>query len=572
MPGGIFDLIKRGAESLVNRVISPKDIVRILGLEDILTDLLGSEPPISMSIGDAAGDDPTMDSFNPETFSPLGDMPRTEEGGFLILPGTYEFEAESYCLSAGTYSPRSGGPGYLYSNLKGSCSSVVHNALMGAFMNPQVDQDSVQMLLWAIVSGTKLEDMSPQIQEIARALLPEEDLQKLSSGLFGFISDLMLQEALDKAPESVKRIIEAVQQLRDTLAEADPSEYNMLEEIAVLRGIEPKDLLVREVPEGRWTRLPEGYFIRILPGSYRSTRIELHVPESAMIIGNPRRRSPILGLSGGGGVPGNTGSQRLGFSGRKSGDAASEHREFVNNISDGSTLLDLITLSPTLPGGIVFGWLLDWQMGIWCDIISAIDIDPPRSDFKLYSKPTPLDLSSVELEEHLSGRQVQVMKDFLRLSSELTSLLRVCRETNDRLGGALREKDMHWASEQAAVLCHFKKQAGHSILMVADKLECFIDLFQEDTREEGSISPGMLRDYKTLLSEGDYSEIAKETAAMLKLSEDEERAIRETRLKAVSEMESLTGDYSEVLQTMLGCLRELGSRWIRLPDVTPHWE
>src|SRR4051794_24299637 len=36
---------------------------------------------------------------------PLQDQPRTQEGGFLLKPGTYEGTLETYCLQPGTHRP-----------------------------------------------------------------------------------------------------------------------------------------------------------------------------------------------------------------------------------------------------------------------------------------------------------------------------------------------------------------------------------------------------------------------------------------------------------------------------------
>ncbi len=59
------------------------------------------------------------------------------------------------------------------------------------------------------------------------------------------------------------------------------------------------------VPEGRWSRHPDGYWVRYLPSGYSSTRLEVWVPADSPAIG--REFDPSRHIA----VPGNTARQRL---------------------------------------------------------------------------------------------------------------------------------------------------------------------------------------------------------------------------------------------------------------------
>ena len=90
----------------------------ISGLGDKLKkktpNLLGDKQPITTSLSDAKWGDASKDGFTPrEAGRSLMTLQRTPNGGFVLQPGSYQMQVQSYCLKAGTHGP-GGGDGYLY--------------------------------------------------------------------------------------------------------------------------------------------------------------------------------------------------------------------------------------------------------------------------------------------------------------------------------------------------------------------------------------------------------------------------------------------------------------------------
>ena len=56
--------------------------------------------------------------------------------------------------------------------------------------------------------------------------------------------------------------------------------YAELERVAVLLGDPQPDAASRDVPRGRWSYHPGGYFIRFFPRGYNQTLVQVHVPET----------------------------------------------------------------------------------------------------------------------------------------------------------------------------------------------------------------------------------------------------------------------------------------------------
>src|SRR5690349_10275809 len=71
-----------------------------IGKKTDLSSLLEGEPPIATSLEHAIYGDESMDNINPERFRSLLELQRTPSGGFVLQPGDYEMQTQSYCLKA----------------------------------------------------------------------------------------------------------------------------------------------------------------------------------------------------------------------------------------------------------------------------------------------------------------------------------------------------------------------------------------------------------------------------------------------------------------------------------------
>ena len=290
--------IKRYALGVLVLVIAGTVWVQCAGIPKIpgLNDILKKEPPVTTSLADAVTEVPFLDDYNPKVAMPMSLLPRTPEGGFILEePGNYIFEAQSYCLKAGSYAPdeERGGEGYLYAPQKGPQADIVRNILERSFSHPEIPQRDIQVLLWAILARTKISDMSPEMQQTAAKLLTAEELFRINGGALGLIPEALLDKAFAKLPSQVRQVLEAEARLRGKLTEAQAT-YEELERIAVLFGDPPPQEGDREVPRGRWSLHPNGFFIRYFPRGYQEILIELSVPEPFQIERDQEGRITVI--------------------------------------------------------------------------------------------------------------------------------------------------------------------------------------------------------------------------------------------------------------------------------------
>ncbi len=271
--------------------------------------LLEGKPPITTSLPDAKWGDASKDSFTPrEAKRSLMTLQRTPNGGFALQPGYYEMQTQSYCLKAGTHGP-GGGDGYLYAPPLGPAEEAVMTIVRNSVNRPEIAQQEIQQLLWAIIARAKFEDLSSNLKATASRLLTPRQLTSLNRSALDVLSNSQLQGALGGVPAPVRQVLEAEAQLRRMLTTPGTS-FAEMERVAVLSGAAPRGEGSRDVPSGRWSLHPDGYYVRYLPSGYSSTRVEIWVQQGSPAVG--KEYDPATHVA----VPGNTARQRLIQSGR----------------------------------------------------------------------------------------------------------------------------------------------------------------------------------------------------------------------------------------------------------------
>ena len=272
--------------------------------------LLSGTPPITSNIRDAVFAVDSLDNFTPrEAKRSLMQLQRTPNGGFVLRPGYYEWHAQSYCLHAGTHGP-GGGEGYLLAPTKGPAEDAVMSILRNSVQHPEIDQHDIQYLLWAIIARAKFEDLPTEQKATAARLLTPRQLAGLNRNALDLLPGPSMQEMLDRAPAPVRAVLQAEANLRKMMLDPTTS-FSALERTAVLAGMVGMGPGSREVPSGRWSLHPDGYYIRFFPMGYSYTVEEIWVPQGSPAVGKEYDPSTVIAM------PGNTARQRLVQSGRE---------------------------------------------------------------------------------------------------------------------------------------------------------------------------------------------------------------------------------------------------------------
>lgn len=271
--------------------------------------VLRGDPPITTALTDARWSVDSLDNFTPrEAKRSLMQLQRTPNGGFVLQPGYYEFHDQSYCLHAGTHGP-GGGDGYIYAPPKGPAEDAVMTIVRNSVNKPNIPQHDVQVLLWAIIARSKFEDLDTHLKQTASQLLSPRQLAALNRTALDLVPGPALDAATNSMPPLLKQVFQAEAQLRQLMM-TPGTPYEQMERVAVLAGVAPLGAGSREVPRGRWSLHPDGYYIRYVPYSYTNTLVQIWVPQGSPAVG--KEYDPATHIA----MPGNTARQRLIQSGR----------------------------------------------------------------------------------------------------------------------------------------------------------------------------------------------------------------------------------------------------------------
>lgn len=228
---------------------------------------------IASSLSDVA----YLDEARDPVFAPLTDVARDEDGGFSLDPGAYEADFESYCVLPGTHGPAAG-DGYLLAPLAGEGAGLVRAVLDRSIQHPDLPQEDIQQLLWAILSRAPYSDLDAGVRRAAETLLTRDEIRDVERLSRESLAGRLRGALLDRAPEAVQRMLDAQERLRSLLTEASAT-YDEMREAAVLDGRPEPQPGDREIPPSRWSYHPDGYFVRVIPDGYTRARVQLVVPD-----------------------------------------------------------------------------------------------------------------------------------------------------------------------------------------------------------------------------------------------------------------------------------------------------
>jgi hypothetical protein len=236
-----------------------------------LPSLTGFTPgsAITSSIRSAYPDGSYILGPGPRGFETKQPFPESVDGVFTLAPGRYAGVMRSYCLHAGTYSPR-GGDGFLIAPLEGSRATMIRGILNRSSLFQQIAQSDVQSLIWGIEAGVRFSDFPLAFQARVSPLLSPSDLASLAISVDNIVFSLL--------PGPLRELAGFYEGFRSKLTDAR-STFEQIERVAVLTGDVPLGPDSRELKSDTWTLLPGGLYAKASSFSYSKTELEVIVPQ-----------------------------------------------------------------------------------------------------------------------------------------------------------------------------------------------------------------------------------------------------------------------------------------------------
>jgi hypothetical protein len=232
----------------------------------------------------------------------LMELPRTEEGGFVLSPGLYEADFKTYCLQPGTPGP-SANDVYFQAPLEGARKELIQTILLNSRKQSQLQQKNVQLLLWSVVSQSDFHKLSHDVQYAAMQLLTPKQLFELQGGVLGVVKMVSKVVPSSAGQNDIRKLFDL-----------SVRSYEAFEQLAVLNT--PSQVWRTDLKQDQWYRQEEGYYVRYIPNNYKQTRIQVYVPDgivdsTAHETGNYIVFDPTSWVV----IPANSNAQRLGIGG-----------------------------------------------------------------------------------------------------------------------------------------------------------------------------------------------------------------------------------------------------------------
>lgn len=255
---------------------------------------------VTAAIDSSSHDMDTM-AIAGKTAASLLDLPVTQDGAIILVPGFYEADFKSYCLQPGTPDP-SPRDAYGQQLLNTYHRDMVETVLRQSLVKTNLEQKNIQLLLWSIVSGSSYDKLPAKVQYTAGQLLSRKQLFELRGGVTG-----MLKQMTNYIPNNSGDIA-AIK----GLFEKGINSYEEFEKIAVRH--EPSIITDPDYRRDQWNWQPGGFFIRYYPDSYKQVKVQVYVPEnvtntSANAAGKYLLFDPVLLMA----APANSNAQHLGI-------------------------------------------------------------------------------------------------------------------------------------------------------------------------------------------------------------------------------------------------------------------
>ena len=199
---------------------------------------------------------------------------------FNLKPGHYRTTIRSYCLHAGVYGPTKG-DGYQIAQLKGAKADVIRSIMEKSPLYPDIDQRSIQTLIWGIEAGAKFSSYPLDFQLEVKPLLTEQEILAMQ---------VDVGDAVDKLlPDNLKALASTYSSLRNKMQSAQ-MKYDEIENIALLAGVPPLGKGSKLINKGIWSYIGDGFFLKADPRGYSTTDIELYRPAKLNIERDSKNR------------------------------------------------------------------------------------------------------------------------------------------------------------------------------------------------------------------------------------------------------------------------------------------
>jgi hypothetical protein len=90
---------------------------------------------------------------------------------------------------------------------------IIRAILERTWNRPEIEQQDIQTLIWAILAHTKISDMRDGNLALALSVLTQDEIRDLNGGALGMIPDEVMSQAESRLPPAVHQVFAAEAQI-----------------------------------------------------------------------------------------------------------------------------------------------------------------------------------------------------------------------------------------------------------------------------------------------------------------------------------------------------------------------
>jgi hypothetical protein len=196
-------------------------------------------------------------------------------------------------------------------------------------------------------------------------------------------------------------------------------------------------------------------------------------------------------------------------------------------------------------------YLVGWQFSKAADISRNLGGDPPRQDYRTIAQPVKPSIAPFQPDNQLSAARAGAINALVDALLDVQANGDAAVVSLDRYGGATEAKELMWASQQAAALLYYERQLGTAMITVADRLDAFRQVLDDEGVPDAVLTADDLRAYQDRLRTQGFTADEITAAHLLGLSNAQIEAARQAQIAAdpAAEAGSLMSYLAEIANT-----------------------
>ncbi|MDH7570613.1 MAG: hypothetical protein QHJ73_13610, partial [Armatimonadota bacterium] len=271
-------------------------------------------------------------------------------------------------------------------------------------------------------------------------------------------------------------------------------------------------------------------------------------------------------------VPGTTGAQRLGLSGR-----GTPSGRKLETFTQGKRQMGWIGLflrlakpgAPAMAGLPFLQGILAIDLSLYAMAGDTIaNVDPPRTDFHLIATPDAPPLPPLPDVPGWSAQRLLAVRALWETAQQLAASLRAAVVSYERHGGAVAAGNADAADRQFVAFLHNQRVSGERMLMLADRLDVWLETLHHDEVPDSGPEPGELQAARDRVRREGLPSDMVDAARQAGFSEEEISTCREFYATfALDEDEE--GTFYSRAEALAGVLRDLGVELMAVREPQP---